>query len=351
MGLALPTRQPIPLWSIDREAGESLLATLPLNVPVHLGFDENQPEVGTRDGRVRIHPTVSHFGQNNSPRLLMDTRSFGGGSFGFLDLSPDLLHDLGWPTSDARLAQFGGTWFNPARSGEGCLLTLEGDDQTFILTCYFNDNGGQAWFIGATTLDGDVLDFNPITITSGAAYGGEFDPADVVRQSFGRARVSLSDCNNATIDIWSELAEFPNFQTGMGKIIPANCRLNSASQSDRRLAGSYFALGRSGEGAQVSIEADGSAIVAWYSYDQGRQLWVFGNGRGSAELIQIADAVITQGANYGAAFDPSDVRTVVFGDIELRWLDCNRLLMRIEPELEGFEASERDLVRIVERQC
>jgi hypothetical protein len=34
-----------------------------------------------------------------------------------------------------------GNYFNPFRDGEGCQLTLERDGETFILTCYFYNNG------------------------------------------------------------------------------------------------------------------------------------------------------------------------------------------------------------------
>lgn len=351
IGMALPSRQPIPIWTVDRIAGQRLLATAQSIRSIHLGYTDDPP-AGTSEGRLIVHPSVSHLSQQTSPRLLMGTRSASGGMFGLTDLSTDLLYDLGWPGVAARKAQFGGSWFNPERSGEGCLLTLEGNEQTFILTCYFNHLGAQAWVIGDAQLNGTVLDFDPVYVTSGARYGAAFDPADVQRDIWGRIRVNLIDCNTAVLDLWPALDEYARFQSRMRKIVAGDCQRSSADQPDRSLAGSYFAPNRSGEGIQLSIEADEqTAILAFYSYDEGQQLWAFGDGRLADDRVEFDNVVITRGADYGPEFDPTSVQRVVFGDIAVRWLDCNDIELTIEPVLEGFAPTVQPMTRIVQRSC
>src|SRR5690606_4111174 len=123
IGVALPERYPIPLWSVSASAGRALLAQSPGTVT--LGFDTDSERPGMRGGQVSLHSSVSHLSSATVPRLMMGPRSFSGAAMGFPDLGADMLLDIGWPAADQRQAQFSGAWFNPERSGEGCQLTLE----------------------------------------------------------------------------------------------------------------------------------------------------------------------------------------------------------------------------------
>lgn len=350
VGLALPQRQPIPLWVVARSAGEALLAQRPDRIT--LGFAQDAAPAGTFDGRLGLHQSLSHSSTRTEPRLLMGVRFASGGWFGYTDLADQMLYDLGWPDASARQVQFAGSWFNPERSGEGCQLTLEGDDQTFILTCYLNVAGGQFWLLGNATLQDQVLDFEQMTITSGARWGDAFDPAQVLREDWGRIRMSLVDCNTAVLDLWPRLPGYARVQTRMRRIVAGDCQQGSAALPDRSRAGSYFDPARSGEGFQLSVEADGStAILSWYSYDDGRQLWALGNANLQADRVLIDNAVITRGTGFGPDFDPAQVQRIPFGSIEVQWLDCNDVQVRITPVLEGLAAGSRRMTRIVQRSC
>lgn len=350
VGLALAQRMPIPLWVVGRSSGEALLAQTPSHVT--LGFAAEGAPAGTFDGQLGLHISVSHMSTRTIPRLLMGVRSGSGGNFGYTDLADQVLYDLGWPDASGRPVQFAGSWFNPERSGEGCQLTLEGDDQTFILTCYLNMGGGQFWLLGNTTLQDEELNFGQMTITSGARYGDAFDPADVVREDWGSIRMSLVDCNTAVLDLWPRLPGYGRVQTRMRRIIGGDCQLGSASTPDRSRAGSYFDPARSGEGFQLSVEADGhTAVLSLYSYAEGRQLWALGNASLQADQVVIENAVITRGTGFGVDFDPTQVERIPFGRIEVRWLDCNDVQVRITPVLEGLVPSDRRMTRIVQRRC
>jgi len=65
--------------------------------------------------------------------------------------------------------------------------------------------------------------FEDVVITSGAGFGSQFDPADVVKEPFGEIIVDFTDCNNFTATINSQLQEFHNLVLDVTKIVPGTC--------------------------------------------------------------------------------------------------------------------------------
>lgn len=350
-GVAASAHWPIPLWMLSPPDATQLLAAAEQRPRVELRFDTGSAPRGTVEGRPRMI-NAGHFSNDTEAVLLMSTRIFGGSRFGFTDLAADALYDIGWPRPDARRSLYVGAWYQPTRSGEGCVLSLEGNDALFTLSCYFHHQGEQIWVIGAAELRGEALDFAPVQITRGTGYGSAFDPANVVREAFGRIRLSLSDCNHAVLDVWPGQDGFAPFQVPLRKIVQGDCQTLSSALPDRSLSGSYYDPARSGEGIQIAVEADGRlASLAWYTYAAGRQLWAVGAGPLVDARLEVANAVIAQGAEFGRDFDPADVRTQAFGAFELQWIDCNRVEVRIQPTAPGLEPSQRVLRRVVPREC
>ncbi len=351
IGLPLRERHDAMLWTVGPSAGAELWPLAESDAQIELGFQEDEDPRGTFDGRLAISD-LGHFSDSTDLRLLMSRRSFGSGRFGFTDLTADALYDIGWPRPDARRSMYVGAWYQPERSGEGCVLSLEGDDTLFTLSCYFHHQGEQIWVLGTAELRGEALEFAPVQITRGSGYGADFNPADVVREDFGRIRMSLSDCNHAVLDVWPDQAGFEPFQVALRKIVQGDCQTLSSHLSDRSLSGSYYDPTRSGEGVQIAVEATGElATLAWYTYNDGAQLWAIGAGAFDGERLSVSNAVIARGSGFGREFDPSEVQTTPFGAFELNWLDCNQVDVDIRPSLPGLEASRRLLRRVVLREC
>ena len=116
-----------------------------------------------------------------------------------------------------------GAFFDPARDGEGFHLAVEGDGSTFVMTWYTYLDGEQVWLIGSGTRDGSRLVFEQMVITSGAKFGSEFNPADVVREIFGSITADFSDCNNFTATVDTILPEFSDIVLDVTKIVPGVC--------------------------------------------------------------------------------------------------------------------------------
>jgi hypothetical protein len=116
-----------------------------------------------------------------------------------------------------------GTYFDPARDGEGFMLTVEGGGSIFVMTWYTYLDGEQAWLIGLGTRNGNRLVFEDMVITSGASFGSEFDPADVIRETFGAITVDFTNCNSFTATVDTVLPEFHDIVLDVTKIVAGLC--------------------------------------------------------------------------------------------------------------------------------
>jgi len=358
--MALDRNLPIPLWSVSEATGEQLLAFLPAE-SAELGFRSDRPARGTNQGFTNLQAStenqgsnVSHFADSMFPRSVMNPSLINSAFAGDVDFVPDLLIDLGWAGNEDKLAEFSGNWFNPSRSGEGCQLTMEEGQEIPVLTCYLYRDGEPFWLIGNGVYLGDRFEFNEMTITAGADYGSDFDRNDVERSPWGRIVMDVIDCNNARFELLPEGQGLSAYTSQMTRIVPTDCNERAVNQINRARAGNYFVEGADGEGIQLAREADGSTwIMTWYTYLDGEQVWMIATGRRLGSQIIFEDTVVTQGGQWGTAFDPADIQRIPFGTITIN-LDtdtCNDIRVEFDSILPQFEPIERDMTRIIPRKC
>ena len=97
-----------------------------------------------------------------------------------------------------------GTWWNAARSGEGFILDfgVPGDVLTLFGSFYtYDDMGNQVWLTAeSTAINGTVATVN-VFITSGAMWGDDFDPADVVRTVWGTGTFTFPSCTSGSVSL------------------------------------------------------------------------------------------------------------------------------------------------------
>jgi hypothetical protein len=254
---------------------------------------------------------------------------------------------------DEILAQeLSGTYFNPARDGEGCQLTLERDGVTFILTCYFYHQEKQFWLIGVGELmDGQII-FSDMTITSGAGYGDDFDPADVVRTSWGSMIMTWSDCNNTELELLPVLPGYEMLTLELTRIVPTTCGGGGVQGDALPWMGTYFDPARDGEGFMLTVEGDGSIFVmTWYTYLDGEQVWLIGTGTRDGNRLVFDNMVITSGAKFGSEFDAADVIRETFGAITVDFTDCNNYTATVDSVLPEFSDIVLDVTKIVAGSC
>jgi hypothetical protein len=357
-GIALDRNLPIPIWMVSDSTG-SLLLQLPSDRPVRLGYALDEPPRGTNQGFINLQAStentgsnVSHFATSLTPNSLMNPNLANFAYAGDLDQVPELLYDLGWSDARAKQAQYSGNWFNPERAGEGCQLTMDGGQDVSVLTCYLYQDGEQFWLIGNGVDLGDRYEFNEMVITRGTGYGENFDPDQVILETWGGIVMRPSDCNHARFDFRPADASLGAFTSQMTKIVSASCNQQASEQIDRSLSGNYFDVNRAGEGIQLALEADGQSwVITFYTYLDGEQVWMIGSGERSGNAIAFGDVVITRGGDYGAAFDPDQIELIPFGRFDLEFTGCNDLELGITSDLPQFGSGTRTLTRIIPRDC
>lgn len=244
-----------------------------------------------------------------------------------------------------------GTYFNPDRDGEGCQLTRERDQVNFILTCYFYDDGEQFWLIGASQLVNGQIVFDEMTVTSGAQYGDAFDPGDVVRTNWGSATMTWGNCNTATLELQPIVSGYEDTMLDLTRIVPTICGGGGFQGDAVSWMGAYYDPDRDGEGFHFGVEANGIFVMTWYTYLEGRQVWMIGTGTRDGQRVVFSDVVITSGTGFGSQFDPAEVIKEPFGEIMVDFTDCNSFSATIDSQIGDFHDLVLDVTKIVPGLC
>ncbi len=134
-------------------------------------------------------------------------------SHGFLDL---LGVSARW--SDAKVTAaatvaigpgFTGSWSDPNQSGHG--LALEVLDGNRLLAYWFTftpDGSQQAWFLGVGSYSGNTATISQVEQPLGGRWIPNFNPNDVVQQSWGTLTLTFSDCDHGRVDFDSTNAGY-----------------------------------------------------------------------------------------------------------------------------------------------
>jgi hypothetical protein len=250
---------------------------------------------------------------------------------------------------DIAAEEIPGTYFNAGR--DGCQLTLERDQVVFVLTCYFYLEGEQFWLIGIGELVNGQIVFGELTITSGAQYGDDFNPADVVRTNWGSAIMTWSDCNNADLDLLPILPGYEAITLELTRIVPTICGGGGVQGDDALWMGAFFNALRDGEGFHFGVEAGSIYVMTWYTYLDGKQVWMIGTGVRDGNRVVFSDVVITYGADFGSGFDPADVVREPFGEITVDFSDCNNFTATVDSARPEFHDLVLEMTKIVPGIC
>lgn len=75
------------------------------------------------------------------------------------------------------------------------------------------------------------------------------------------------------------------------------------------------------------------------------QLWLVGVATLNAGAL-VADMLVTDGASFGADFDPTAVQRIPWGRVNVELLACNRAVYRWESDNPAYGSGEFELVRV-----
>jgi hypothetical protein len=118
-----------------------------------------------------------------------------------------------------------GTYFDPARSGEGILVDFfdAGANKGVFVSWYtFDDAGNALWLVGNATLapNGTQVDV-PLIVTTGGRFGPLFNPANISRTGWGTINLRFPNCSSAVMR-YTRLSDGQTGQYTMSRLGPAS---------------------------------------------------------------------------------------------------------------------------------
>jgi len=108
------------------------------------------------------------------------------------------LTTTGARTADGMRAK-SGSWFVPARAGEGWILEELGDGRGVVYWFTYDPQGRQAWLFGIAQRNGETYDVTDTLQPRGTRWGDAFDPAAVELRPWGRMTLAFDSCNALTV--------------------------------------------------------------------------------------------------------------------------------------------------------
>jgi WD40 repeat protein len=133
----------------------------------------------------------------------------------------------------------------------------------------------QFWVVGDAVLNGRVLDIPFVYTAGGAQFGPLLRRADITVKRWGRVRIELTSCTEATFSWDSTGADSAGFGTGSYPVTrffeneaTVRCRAQGVDNADKSwVSGQWWGgEGRSGEGLFLDSRADGTTFFAWFTH-------------------------------------------------------------------------------------
>lgn len=255
-----------------------------------------------------------------------------------------------------------GSWYDPARSGEGIALEYLPDGTAAAVWFTFpaaGETGSQAWFIATGgNVQGDTIHFAKVYRPMGASFGDAFDPGKVQMTPWGTLDLQWHDCNSVTVNYAGPTSYGSGRRdyTRLTSLDQLNCSADDKALTTHGArartgmsakSGSWYVPSRSGEGWLIEELPNGLTGVFWFTFDpQGRQAWTLGLGSRDGNRLVIQDNLITTGTNFGDAFDAGAVLRSRWGSLTLTFADCNTVDIAYQSDLPGYGSATRHATRL-----
>jgi len=94
-----------------------------------------------------------------------------------------------------------GSWFDPARDGEGYNIEIIGPSLEPQMLAYFytyDEAGNQMWLTGVGPVNGDTA-VVPVEVFSGPVFGTGYDPDDLDREDWGTLTFTFISCTEVIV--------------------------------------------------------------------------------------------------------------------------------------------------------
>lgn len=247
-------------------------------------------------------------------------------------------------------AEVTGSFFDPARSGEGFFIQhITSNGEAALLVSWFTYvDGQQRWLIGVGPASLDEARI-PLDITVGGQFPPNFNPASVQLQRWGDLTLKFSSKDNL-VATWT--TSFPGFSNGTLTVQRLSQPVQAYESADARVSachsGAWYDPAQSGHGMFVEVLGSGTSrelLAVWYVYENGQQRWIIGQGPISGDTATLA-ALTTRGTGFGSAFNAANVVREPWGTMSFKALDGNRARWTWASTQPGYGSGTLELTRL-----
>jgi hypothetical protein len=135
-----------------------------------------------------------------------------------------------------------------------------------------------------------------------------------------------------------------------GRVRPALADRAPVSQTlpplGNRISGLWFDPATSGEGLVLMRVAADRLVGFWNTFDlDGEPMWLLADGPFDGERW-LAQAQRSRGPRFGPDYDPGQVQVQPWGELDVRFQDCERARLHWRASVAGFGSGERSLRRL-----
>ncbi len=259
-----------------------------------------------------------------------------------------------------------GTWFDPARSGEGLTQMLLDNGDFLVYSFTYDEAGGQRWQFGNGASQGAFVDWFDFFETRDGSFGQGTEPG----HQFNRGSMRIDRIEDRKQWVVHGRYDFPDFvidppphfgfqvepdnrvfgveQVQLSRLAGSTC---DNAHDNQWISGLWFDPERSGEGFVVEVIEDGRGLVYWFTYspdDSGNQAWMMGDGEFEGSTLHIENLIQPVGATYGEDFDPADVDRLPWGSLTLEFIDNESGHVSWDSAIEEFGAGDYPLRRLAQ---
>ncbi|MDZ7791075.1 MAG: hypothetical protein U5L08_11410 [Xanthomonadales bacterium] len=277
-------------------------------------------------------------------------------------------------------ATVSGSWYHPARAGEGVSVTLLDNGAPLIYSFGFDTAGRQQWLFELGTAGDRWMRWDPMRLTNG--YFGEGIATDGDDRAIGitgrfradrlgpdalslhRHYLDILACGfGSDPDSGPSLCPPPliddrlDYQR-LSRLAGTTCDNGSDYQ---QYSGAWYNPEQSGEGFLIEVMPDDRVVVYWFTYkpdDSGEQAWMVGSGTMASvqpvipTLPQPNKDQVTvtlfqpQSATYGPDFDPADVELAEWGELTIDFGEPGVAEARFESHLDDYGSGAFPIERL-----
>jgi hypothetical protein len=230
-------------------------------------------------------------------------------------------------------AGISGSWYDPAKSGQGFTIQYLGPSSALLTWFTYDTQGNQRWMQGVGEINGQTIEFELLRLY-GPRFGPGFDASARVTEMTGTLTLTFESCEAGravysgyggpnglpadTLDI-VRLTTVAGVGCGGGAIPTITAPLHKG------INGAWYDPSHNGEGWMIELLGPSSALIYWFTYDdQGQQAWMLAVAEIAGNTLLAREVARPLGGRFGPNYDPGQVVQHLWGAFGMSVVGCNK---------------------------